>query len=641
CSKSKSVKKAKKKEEWKPTGKAFTKIRYNWRHTGRTFTLVGNACPLTRITATNEVPPMEPIPIEAVAQKLVETKVYTRKPKVPKTIGSNRKPKIGKSMISNKTEPDTSRGSNTLVTPSSSSLVNLRLSKLFCVIWALDAQNISPEIALSSPISFTRNVTISRVYYVEGLGHNLFSVGQLCDSNLEVAFRKHTCFVRNLEGVDLLSGSRETNLYTLSIGDIMASSPIYLLSKASKTDSWLWHRRLSHLNFSAINDLAKNGLEKLYMLHMDLCGPMRVASINGIKYILVIMDDYSQFIWVKFLASKDEAPDFIIKFLKMIQVRLNTPVRKIRTDNGTEFVNQTMRSYYESAEAVATACYTQNLSIIRRRHGKTPYELLHDRKPNLSYFHVFGALCYQNNNSEDLGKLQANADIVIFIGYAPKKKAYRIYNRRPGLQSMTPATSSSGLVPNPIPQQPFIPPPRDDWDRLFQPMFDEYFNPLTIDVSPVPVADAPRAVDLADLPVSTSIDQDAPSTIEPKNFKQAMTEPSWIDAMQEEIHEFERLQIDDFGEVLKNKARLVAQGFRQEEGIDFEESFASVARIEAIRIFIANAANKNMTDMERISHKKTKNQAKSDKTGHEMEKCVKTKPNQSQINSEKKKQRKI
>ncbi|GJS43774.1 retrovirus-related pol polyprotein from transposon TNT 1-94 [Tanacetum coccineum] len=164
------------------------------------------------------------------------------------------------------------------------------------------------------------------------------------------------------------------------------------------------------------------------------------------------------------------------------------------------------------AEAVATACYTQNRSIIRRRHGKTPYELLHDRKPDLSYLHVFGALCYPNNDSEDLGKLQAKADIGIFIGYAPKKKAYRIYNRRPGLQFMTPATSSSGLVTNPIPQQPCNPPIRDDWDRLFQPMFDEYFNPPTIVVSPVLVAAAPRAVDLADSPVSTSINQDVPST---------------------------------------------------------------------------------------------------------------------------------
>ncbi|GJU68929.1 retrovirus-related pol polyprotein from transposon TNT 1-94 [Tanacetum coccineum] len=302
---------------------------------------------------------------------------------------------------------------------------------------------------------------------------------------------------------------------------------------------------------------------------MDLCGPMRVASINGKKYILVIMDDYSRFTWVQFLASKDEAPNFIIKFLKMIQVRLNTPVRNIRTDNGTEFVNQTLRSYYESvgishetsvarslqqnnvverrnrtlieatrtmsiytkaplflwAEVVATSCYTKNRSIIRCHHGKTPYELLHERKPNLSYLHVFGALCYSNNDSEDLGKLQAKADIGIFIRYAPKKKAYRIYNRRtqkitetshvdfdeladiaseqlgsgPKLQCVTPATSSSGLVPNPILQQPCHPPPRDDWDRLFQHMFDEYFNPPIIAVSPVP------------FDVSTSIDQDAPS----------------------------------------------------------------------------------------------------------------------------------
>ncbi|GKF46318.1 retrovirus-related pol polyprotein from transposon TNT 1-94, partial [Tanacetum coccineum] len=104
------------------------------------------------------------------------------------------------------------------------------------------------------------NVTISRVYYVEGLGHNLFSVGQFCDSNLEVAFRQHTCFIRNLEGADLLTGSRGDNLYTLSLGNMMASSPICLLSKASKTKSWLWHRRLSHLNFGAINHLARHGL---------------------------------------------------------------------------------------------------------------------------------------------------------------------------------------------------------------------------------------------------------------------------------------------------------------------------------------------------------------------------------------------
>nr|GEY58966.1 putative ribonuclease H-like domain-containing protein [Tanacetum cinerariifolium] len=290
------------------------------------------------------------------------------------------------------------------------------------------------------------NVTISRVYYVEGLGHNLFSVGQFCDSDLEVAFRQHKYFIRNLDGVDLLTGSRGNNLYTLCIQDMMASSPICLLSKASKTKSWLWHRRMSHLNFGAINHLARQGLvrgipklkfekdhlcfacvmgkstrkthkpksedtnqEKLYLIHMDLCRPMRVESVNRKKYILVIVDDYSRFTWVKFLRSNDETLDFIIKFLKMIQVRLKVPVRRICTDNGTEFVNHMLRDYYKEvgishetsvarssqqngvvkrcnrtlieaartmliyaqaplflwAEAVATACFTQNRSIIR------------------------------------------------------------------------------------------------------------------------------------------------------------------------------------------------------------------------------------------------------------------------------------
>ncbi|GKE76067.1 retrovirus-related pol polyprotein from transposon TNT 1-94 [Tanacetum coccineum] len=163
---------------------------------------------------------------------------------------------------------------------------------------------------------------------------------------------------------------------------------------------------------------------------------------------------------------------------------------------------------------------------------------MQDKKPDLSFFYVFGALCYPINDNDDLGKLYAKADIGIFVGYAPAKKAFRIYNKRtrkiietihvtfdeltamaseqfssrPGHHSMTPATSSSGLVSNLVSQQPCIPPKRDDWDRLFQPMFDDYFNPPSIVVSLVQEAAAPRAVVLADSPVSTSIDQDAPST---------------------------------------------------------------------------------------------------------------------------------
>ncbi|GJZ98659.1 retrovirus-related pol polyprotein from transposon TNT 1-94 [Tanacetum coccineum] len=202
------------------------------------------------------------------------------------------------------------------------------------------------------------NVIISRVYYVEGLGHNLFSVGQFCDADLEVSFRKNTCFIRNLEGVDLLLESRDTNLYTISLDGMLKSSPICLLSKASKTKSWLWHRRLSHLNFACALGKSKRSShrpkaedtnqEKLYLLHMDLCGPMHVASINGKRYILVIVDDYSRFTWVRLLKTKDEAPVAIIRCIKNIQVRLNATVQNVRTDNGTEFVNQTLHEFYEN-----------------------------------------------------------------------------------------------------------------------------------------------------------------------------------------------------------------------------------------------------------------------------------------------------
>ncbi|GJS25983.1 retrovirus-related pol polyprotein from transposon TNT 1-94 [Tanacetum coccineum] len=189
-------------------------------------------------------------------------------------------------------------------------------------------------------------------------------------------------------------------------------------------------------------------------------------------------------------------------------------------------------------EAINTACYTQNHSLIRLRYNKTLYELMQDKKPDLSFFHVFGSLCYPTNDHDDLGKFDAKADIGIFVGYAPAKKAFRIYNRRtwiitetihvtfdeltamaseqfssgPGLHYMTPATPSTGLVSNPVSQQPCILPIRDDWHRLFQPMFDEYFNPPTIVVSSVQEVAAPRAEVLADSLVSTSIDLNAPST---------------------------------------------------------------------------------------------------------------------------------
>ncbi|GJR43024.1 hypothetical protein Tco_1311127 [Tanacetum coccineum] len=227
--KSKSVNKSSNRKVWKPTRNVFSNIGYIWRPIGRTFTVVENVCPLTRITTTTEVPLRKPTALENETPKPVVTLVYSRKPRKSKTNVPISKSKVPKFVSANKKEPSQSWGSKVSDVPSSS-LDECRSSKLF------------------SGFGVVRlgNVMISRVYYVEGLGHNLFSVGQFCDSNLEVAFRQHTCFIRNLEGVDLLTGSQGKNLYTLSLGDMMASSPICLLSKASKTKSWLWHREDNH-----------------------------------------------------------------------------------------------------------------------------------------------------------------------------------------------------------------------------------------------------------------------------------------------------------------------------------------------------------------------------------------------------------
>nr|GEZ99129.1 integrase, catalytic region, zinc finger, CCHC-type, peptidase aspartic, catalytic [Tanacetum cinerariifolium] len=207
-SKSKSIKTPIKRKVWKTTRKVFKTVGHIWKPTGRTFTLIGNVCPLTRIATTTIVPPKEPSPIVHTTDKPVVTLVYSKKPKA-----ANKKLH---SLVANKMEPNSS--------------------------WGSSSSNVS------SPFIDSRT------------RHNLFSVGQFCDLDLEVAFCQHTCFIRNLDEVDLLIGSRGNNLYTLSLQDMMASSPICLLSKASKTKSWLWHRRLSHLNFKAINHLARQGL---------------------------------------------------------------------------------------------------------------------------------------------------------------------------------------------------------------------------------------------------------------------------------------------------------------------------------------------------------------------------------------------
>nr|GEW23425.1 ribonuclease H-like domain-containing protein [Tanacetum cinerariifolium] len=157
------------------------------------------------------------------------------------------------------------------------------------------------------------NLTICHVYYVEGLGRNLFSVKQFCDGDLEVAFRSNTCYVQNLEGDDLLTISRDSDLYTISIYEMAASFPVCLMPKASLTKSWLWHRPCEQgKSRRAIlkPKLVPSTDSRLELLHMDTCGQMRVESLNDIKYMLMIVDDYSRYTWLYFLRTKDEAPEY-------------------------------------------------------------------------------------------------------------------------------------------------------------------------------------------------------------------------------------------------------------------------------------------------------------------------------------------
>nr|GEU61857.1 hypothetical protein [Tanacetum cinerariifolium] len=483
----------------------------------RTFPIVGNTCPLTRITTTTKVPSRKPIALETDTPKPVVTLVYSRKPRKSKTTDPVSKYKVIKYVSANIKEPSKCLGSIVSNVPSSS-LDESRLSKLFSGTVKFGNDHVATILGYGD--YQIGNVMISRVYYVEGLGHNLFSVRQFCDSNLEVAFRQHTCFILNLDGVDLLTRSRGNNLYTLPLGDMMVSSPISRQGLVRGLPNLKFKK--DHLCSACAMGKSKKkphkpksedtNQEKLYLLHIDLCGPMRVASVNEKK-----------------------------------------------TDNRTEFVNQTLREYYEKvgishetsvarstqqngiikrenrtlieatrtmliyanallflwAKAVATACYTQNRSIIRLCHEKTLYELLHHKPPGLSFLHVFGALCYPTNDSENLGKLQPKADIDFDELTA---MASEHSSSGPALHEMTPATISSGLVPNTPPSTSFLPLSRNGWDILFQLLFNELLTPPpSVDhlapkvIAPILEIVAPEPAASTGSPFSTTVDQDAPS----------------------------------------------------------------------------------------------------------------------------------
>nr|GEY06187.1 integrase, catalytic region, zinc finger, CCHC-type, peptidase aspartic, catalytic [Tanacetum cinerariifolium] len=323
-----------------------------------------------------------------------------------------------------------------------------------------------------------------------------------------VAFRRNTCFIRDLDGVDLLKGNRSTNLYTINLYDMASASPICLMARATPTKSWLWHQRLSHLNFDTINDLAKNDLvsssPKFKYAKEHLC-----PSCEQVKKQKSLTPTQTGF------EFKAAAPSASYGFVCVGITHETSAAKTLQQNRVVERRNRTLvvaartmlifshAPLFLWAEVIATACYTQNCSIIHQHFNKTPYELIQGKKPNISHLRVFWALCYPKNNREDISKLGAKGDIGFFIGYSANLVAYRVYNwrtkkimemmnvtfdelsamafeqnsSRPGLQSMTSGQFSSELeltyAPSTIsPQRPS----ERDLDILFEQLHNEYLG---------------------------------------------------------------------------------------------------------------------------------------------------------------------
>ncbi|GJU53470.1 retrovirus-related pol polyprotein from transposon TNT 1-94 [Tanacetum coccineum] len=399
--------------------------------------------------------------------------------------------------------------------------------------------------------------------------------------DLEVAFRKSTCYIRDLKGNDLLTCSCGTDLYSITLQDSTTPNPICLMAKATSSQAWLWHRHLSHLNFDTINLILKNnivnGLPKLIffkdhlcsscelgkakrksfhtkttpsskrqlqLLHMDLYGPMQVESINGKKYVLVIVDDYSRYTWTHFFRSKDETPGVLIGFLTLVQRGLHAQVTTVQTDKDTEFLNKTLHAYFSKegirhetstsrtpkqngvvkrqnrtlvevartmlsaakvhlffwAEAIATTCFTQNRSLVIPRHEKTPYHIINARKPSVKFFHIFGSLCYIVRDGENLDKMKEKGDACIFVGYSTQSKAYRVFNKRTRIIVETihvnfdqlPQMASDHVKK--VPQVAEKVTTSNELELLYSPIFSEILNGTS------PVVSKSSAVHAADNP---------------------------------------------------------------------------------------------------------------------------------------------
>nr|GEY97627.1 integrase, catalytic region, zinc finger, CCHC-type, peptidase aspartic, catalytic [Tanacetum cinerariifolium] len=414
-------------------------------------------------------------------------------------------------------------------------------------------------------------IMIKRVYYVEGINHNLFFVGQFCNADLKVAFRKSTCFIRDLKENDLLTGSRGTNLYSITLQDTNCPNPICLMAKATSSQAWLVQR----------------GLQAQVSV---------VRTDKGTEFLNQTLHAYFAAEWILYQTSITRTPEQN----GIVERRNRTLVEAART-----MLSAAKVPLFFWAEAIATACFTQNRSLVIPRHEKTPYHIINDWKPSVKFFYIFGSICYIVRDGENLNKMKEKGDECIFVGYSNKSRAYRVFNKRTRviMESIhvnfdeLPQMASDHISSDPAPEcqtmalkhdslSPVIQRQENvsqadrtittsnELDLLFSMMFDELLNGSSKVVSKssaVSATDAPNQRQHHTTPLNNhttpaptfignpsqsvrtrrQLESDAEmcmfvltiSRTEPKNIKEAMADSAWIESMQEELHQFDRLDV--------------------------------------------------------------------------------------------------
>ena len=598
---------------------------------------------------------------------------------------------------------------------------------------------------------------LKNVLLVRGLEVSLLSVSQIVDEHDSVTFDKSRCLILDGKGRSIMRGDRTRDqCYCISAHEKFTPQ-ICFRSQVAEDLLDLWHRRMCHLNHQDIVKLsAKSGVrglpkltgkspgmcgdckmgkltrtshpslsakptsKVLQLVHLDLVGPIDTESVGGRKYVLVIVDDFSRFTWVKFLASKDETFEKYFSFAKQVtneksHERLH--IVRIRSDHGTEFENANFADYCDEygvhhefsapitpqhngiverknralvemgrvmlnsaelahsfwAEAVNNACYTLNRVIFRPGTFKTPYELWKGRIPNISHLKVFGSPCYIYKDREYLTKFDAKCDKGIFLGYALNSRAYRVYNKISCkiMETINVAIDDSLVCCHGSPHVPMQEQePTQSLALKDKPSTSEVEEEVSDPDLPAEILtdgiDATLAIQKPHRTGKRQVQKDHNSsdiigkldeprktrgksaqlvsnftmlrsflalfkseineitcygfvsTIEPKNVKEALLDVEWIGAMQEELNQFERSRVwhlvprpsdknvigtkwvfknksDEKGVITRNKARLVVQGYSQIEGLDFDETFAPVARLESVRLLLAIACHLKFT----------------------------------------------